>query len=108
MHQDLTNTSGQPGARGTFWNWLGCAVVDGRQGWRCGWWRAHELLEKAHMEDVVEASAGRKLEAVGDVVDDGHDAVWPIESGCNLPLVTVWREAGARCRRRSQTQSPTL
>lgn len=38
------------------------------------------------MENVVEASAGRKLEAVGGVVDDGRHTVRPIEARPQLAL----------------------
>ena len=55
-----------------------------RQGRRRGWRRAHELLEKADVEDVVEACAGRKLQVVGDLVDDGSDAVRPVEARLQL------------------------
>lgn len=37
------------------------------------------------MENVVDAGAGKQLEAVGDVVDDGNDAVGPIEAWLELP-----------------------
>jgi hypothetical protein len=55
------------------------------------------------MENVVQASAGRKLEAVADIIDDGRDAVRPIEPGSQLAFGDPWREAEARCRRHSQT-----
>jgi hypothetical protein len=42
--------------------------------------RAHELLQEAHMEHDVEASSGRQLRLIGDIVDDGGDAVRPIEA----------------------------
>ena len=38
------------------------------------------------MEDIVRPGAGRKLEAAGDVVDDGRDAVRPIVPGSQLPF----------------------
>ena len=38
------------------------------------------------MEDIVQPGAGRELEAVGDVVDDGRDAVRPIVPGLQLPF----------------------
>jgi hypothetical protein len=39
MHQNLTNTSGQQGARGAFWNLLCRVVVGGQQ----SWWRLKGL-----------------------------------------------------------------
>ena len=38
------------------------------------------------MEDVVEAGAWWKVEAVGDVIDDLDDVVWPIEARLEHPL----------------------
>jgi hypothetical protein len=32
------------------------------------------------MEHVVDAGLGRWLQLIGDIVDDGGDAVWPIEA----------------------------
>jgi len=42
-----------------------------RRCWWRSWWRADELLEEAHVEDVVEAGARWELEQIGDIVDDG-------------------------------------
>lgn len=38
------------------------------------------------MKDVVETCAGRELEAVGDVVDDGCHSIGSIETGPELPF----------------------
>ena len=46
----------------------------------------HELLQEPDVEDIVQPGAGRELEAVGDVVDDGRDAVRPIVPGSQLPF----------------------
>lgn len=65
------------------------------------------LFEDAHMKHVVDASAGWKLEADSDLVDEFQHTVGPIEWGFSLPVESVAREAGERCRRRSSTHSPT-
>ena len=38
------------------------------------------------MEHIVQPDARWKLEAVGDIVDDGYDVVCPVEVGPKLPL----------------------
>ena len=81
MHQHLPHTSGQASAGGALWNRLRCAVVGGGQRWRRGWWNPHKLLEQPDMEDIMQPDVRSKLKAVGDVVDDGGDAVWPVETG---------------------------
>ena len=71
---------------GRFRGRLGCTMMDGQQGRWSSWWHADEFLEKAHMENIVETSVGRKLKAVGNVVDDGRHAVRPIEARPQLAL----------------------
>ena len=63
-------------------------MVDRRQ---CRWGhqgRTDELLQETDVENVVQSGARQKLQAVGDVVDDGGDAVWSIVTSLEL----------ARCR----------
>jgi hypothetical protein len=45
------------------------------------WWSPHKLIEQPDVEDIVQPGVGRKLEAIGNIVDDDRDAVWPIEAG---------------------------
>ena len=68
------------------WNRLRRAVVGGGQRWWCCWWCPHKLLQQPDVEHIVQPGARRQLKAVGDVVDDGCDAVGPVESGPELPL----------------------
>jgi hypothetical protein len=68
-----------------FWFWHGGAIVDLWKSWRCGRRRAHELLQEAHMEHVVEAGSWRQLQLIGNIVDDGGDAVRPKEARLELP-----------------------
>ena len=42
------------------------------------WWRSTPRLEDANVENIMEASTGWKLEAVGDFIDDGNDAIRPV------------------------------
>ena len=46
----------------------------------------HKLLQQPDVEHIVQPGTRWKLEEVGDVVDDGCDAVWPIEARPKLPL----------------------
>jgi len=45
---------------------------------------AHELLQQADVEHIVKACAFRQLQTLGDLVDDGGDAVRPVEARLQL------------------------
>ena len=75
MNQKLANTPDQAGSHDVIWFRNSSTIVDLRKGWWSGQWRAHEFLQEADVEHVMEAGATWKLQLVGDVVDDGSDAV---------------------------------
>jgi hypothetical protein len=83
-NEDLADATHQAGTHNAFWFRHHRPVMHKRY----LWWRlrrlAHELLQKADMEDIMETSARRKLQAVGDVVDDGADAVQPVVARVKL------------------------
>ena len=81
MYQHLPHAPSQMSVCGALWNRLRRGVVGGGQRWKRGWWNPHKLLEQPDMEDIMQPDVRRKLKAVGDVVDDGGDAVWPVETG---------------------------
>jgi hypothetical protein len=59
----------------------GCVApwwVGARAKWHSGC-SPHKLLLQLVVEDVVQPGMRRKLEVVGDIVDDGCDAVRPVE-----------------------------
>jgi hypothetical protein len=62
------------------WFWVNGAMMQERQWWRLCWWRPLVLLERPHMEHIVDAGAGRKLQPDGDLVDEFDDVVRPEEA----------------------------
>ena len=52
------------------------------------------LLEQSHMEHIVDASAGRKLQPNGDLVDKFGDAVWPKETRLQFPAHSLRKRRG--------------
>ena len=86
MYQHLPHAPSQMSVCGALWNRLRRGVVGGGQRWRCCWWRPYKLLQQPDVEHIMQPGTRWKLEAVGDVVDDGYDAVWPVEAGSKLPL----------------------
>ncbi|PVH35028.1 hypothetical protein PAHAL_7G088800 [Panicum hallii] len=57
------------------------------QEWQWGrlrWGRPVVLLQQPHMEHIVDAGAGRKLQPNGDLVDEFDDAVRPEETRLQL------------------------
>jgi hypothetical protein len=83
------------------------AMVDWRQGRWCVRRSPFERLEQADVEDIVEAGPWRKFKLVGTglmIVTILYD---PKNRGRSLLEVLTCREAGARWRRRSHTQSHT-
>ncbi|PUZ44695.1 hypothetical protein GQ55_8G129500 [Panicum hallii var. hallii] len=86
LDQDLAHSASEACADGTLWFEHRCAMAGCWQCWWGGWRRADEFLEETHLEDVVEAGAWRKLEPVGDVADNGRDAVRAVEAWPKLTL----------------------
>jgi hypothetical protein len=62
------------------WFWTNGAMIQERQWRRLCWGRPVVLLEQPHMEHIVDAGAGRKLQPDGDLVDECDDAVRPEEA----------------------------
>ena len=44
-----------------------------------------ERLQQTDVEHIMEPCTFRELQAVGDIVDDGGDTVWPVEAQLELP-----------------------
>jgi hypothetical protein len=52
---------------------------------------ADELLEEAHMEDVMETAKGWQGEMQGNVIDQLSNAVRAVEAGLELPFARGWQ-----------------
>jgi hypothetical protein len=85
MNQERADSSGEARASDLFRLGDGSTVVDRRKGWWSGGRRAHELLQEANMEHIVETRTWWQLQAVCHIVDDGGDTVGPVEPRLELP-----------------------
>jgi hypothetical protein len=80
LDEHLMHAASQAVPHHVLWFRANGAMMQERKWWRLYGWRPLVLLEQPHMEHIVDADAGKKLQPDGDLVDEFDDTVQPEEA----------------------------